>query len=168
MLRIRPPKELERLRYNAKRLENLSVTADSDLPLKDVRGNSIELAVELVPEGPKQFGVKVSCSPDGEEQTLVYYDATDKKLKVDTRKSGREGRKKIEAGPFELKPGETLKLRVFVDKSVIEVFANDRQAVARLIYPAREDSVGVALFANGGAVEVPVLQAWDMMPSNPN
>ena len=35
----------------------------------------------------KQFGVKVCCSPDGEEQTLVYYDAAEKKLKVDTNKS---------------------------------------------------------------------------------
>ena len=58
-------------------------------------------------------------------------------------------------------------LRVFVDKSVVEVFANGRQAVMRRIYPSRKDSVGVALFSMGGAASVPTLEAWDMMPSNP-
>jgi beta-fructofuranosidase len=50
---------------------------------------------------------------------------------------------------------------------VIEVFANDRQAVARRIYPARTDSLGVSLFAVGGSAKVHVLQAWQMSPSNP-
>jgi ABC-type dipeptide/oligopeptide/nickel transport system permease subunit len=90
----------------------------------------------MVPEGPKQFGVKVCCSPDGEEQTLVYYDATDKKLKVDTRKSGREGPKKIEAGPFELKPGETLKLRELdYVKAARALGVSDFRIVVRHILP---------------------------------
>jgi beta-fructofuranosidase len=75
--------------------------------------------------------------------------------------------RRVEAAPFELKPGEPLKLRVFVDKSVVEVFANDRQAIARHIYPARADSVGVRLFSNGSAAKVPTVEAWEMMPSNP-
>ena len=73
----------------------------------------------------------------------------------------------MEAGPFELKPGEPLKLRVFVDKSVVEVFANNRQAVMRRIYPTSTDSQGVVLFSKGGLTKVPTLKAWDMMPSNP-
>ncbi len=168
MLRMRPVKELEALRYNARKLEDLTVEADSELKLEDVRGNGIELAIEMVPDGARQFGVKVCCSPDGEEQTLVLYDAAEKKLKVDTRKSSLgDGPKKVEAGPFELKANEPLKLRVFVDKSVVEVFANDRQGVTRRIYPTRADSVGVVLFSSGGSTKVRRLDAWDMMPSNP-
>lgn len=34
---------------------------------------------------------------------------------------------------------EPLKLQVFIDKSVVEVFANDRQAVMRRIYSTRDD-----------------------------
>ena len=66
-----------------------------------------------------------------------------------------------------MKADEPLSLRVFVDKSVVEVFANGRQAVMRRIYPSREDSVGVRLFSNGGPAGVTTLEAWDMMPSNP-
>ena len=50
-------------------------------------------------------------------------------------------------------PSEPLRLRVFVDKSVVEVYANDRQAICRRVYPGRPDSLGVALFARGGEVE---------------
>ena len=116
-----------------------------------------------------RFGVKVCVSADGDEETLIYYDATEKKLKVDTCKSGPEGTPKtVEAGPFALKDGERLKLRVFVDKSVVEVFANTRQAVMRRIYPARGDSTGVRLFSEGGDANVRSLEAWDIMPSNPS
>jgi beta-fructofuranosidase len=168
MLRMAPPEELKILRYNPKKLQSLTVKADSELPLKDFGSNSCELSIEMVPDGAQQFGVKVCVSPDGQEETLIYYDAKDKKLKIDTNKSSLgEGPKSVEAGPFELKPGEPLKLRVFVDKSVVEVFANNRQAVMRRIYPTRKDSLNVVLFSKGGSVKIPVLKAWEMMPSNP-
>ena len=106
---------------------------------------------------------------NGEEQTSVYYDAEDKKLKIDTTRSslGDVGPKSIEGGPFELRDGEPLRLRVFIDRSVVECFANDRQAVARIIYPTRPDSVGVSLFSRGGETKVKSIEAWDMAPSNP-
>jgi beta-fructofuranosidase len=168
VLSMNPPVEIERLRYNAKKRANLTVPADGELGLEGIRGNSLELAVEMTARDAKQFGVKVCCSAKGEEQTLVYYDAAEKKLKVDTHKSSLvEGPKSIEAGPLELKADEPLKLRVFLDKSVVEVFANGRQAVMRRIYPSRADSLGVAVFANGGPAGVRTLEAWDMMPSNP-
>jgi len=114
-----------------------------------------------------QFGVKVCASPDGREETSIFYDVSEGKLKVDTRKSGPEDTPKtVEAAPFELKRGERLKLRIFVDKSVVEVFANGRQAVMRRIYPSRADSVGVRLFSNGGDSEVHTLEGYKMTPSN--
>jgi beta-fructofuranosidase len=166
-LLMRPPEELEMLRYNPKRMENLTVESDSELPLKDVTGNSLELSIEMVPGDAEQSGVKVCCSPDGAEQTVVFYDAAERKLKIDTTKSSLgEGPKSVEGGPFELKPDESLKLRVFVDKSVVEVFANDRQAVMRRVYPARGYSQGIVLFSNGGITKVKSVEAWDMAPAN--
>ena len=167
-LRMNPPEEIERLRYNGKKKTNLVVKADTGLALEGVGGNSIELDMEMDAPGAKQFGIKICSAPGGEEQTLVYYDASEKKLKVDTTKSSlTEGPKSVEAGPLELKADESLKLRVFVDKSVVEVFANGRQAVMRRIYPSRPDSVGVELFSIGGPARVATLEAWEMMPSNP-
>jgi beta-fructofuranosidase len=64
--------------------------------------------------------------------------------------------------PFELKENEPLKLRVFIDKSVVEVFANDRQCLAVRVYPERKDSVGVSTRAEGNDAVLHSLDAWQM------
>jgi beta-fructofuranosidase len=56
---------------------------------------------------------------------------------------------------------------VFIDNTIIEVFANDRQAICRRVYPDREDSTGVVLFSEGGKAFFDDIQAWRMAPSNP-
>jgi sucrose-6-phosphate hydrolase SacC (GH32 family) len=168
MLRIRVPEEIEKLRYNGRKRTGMTVGPDADVVLAGIRGNSLELAVEMRGIEATRFGVKVCCAPDGSEQTAVFYDALGNRLTVDTRKSSlRRGPEAVEAGPLELEESEPLRLRVFVDRSVVEVFANDRQAVMRRIYPSRADSIGVCLFSEGGPTRVTALEAWDLMPSNP-
>jgi hypothetical protein len=77
------------------------------------------------------------------------------KLPVATQAGLGEGPKSVESGPLLLKDQETLELRNFVDKSVIEVFTNKRQAVMRRIYPTQKDSWQVALFFQGGSNSTP-------------
>lgn len=61
-----------------------------------------------------------------------------------------------------MEKGEPLRLRVFIDKSVVEVFANGRQCVALRVYPGREDSLGVSLRAQGKDAQLRSLDAWQM------
>jgi beta-fructofuranosidase len=167
-LRIDVPEEIEALRYGAFKKRNISVQSGTDMVIDDIRGKGLELFIEMESAQASQFGVKVAVSPDGLEETSIYYDASEGMLKVDTRKSGPEHPSRaLEAAPFKLKKGERLKLRVFVDKSVVEVFANSRQAIARRIYPSHADSIGVSLFSTGGSTRVRTLEAWKIMPSNP-
>ncbi len=72
----------------------------------------------------------------------------------------------IEEAPLELKKGEPLVLRVFIDRSVIEVFANDKQAIARTVYPTLGGK-GVRIFSKGGQSNVKKLIAWELNPANP-
>ena len=89
------------------------------------------------------------------------------KLKFDTRKSGLGfGRKIIEEAPLELLKGEPLVLRFFVDKSIVEVYANNKQAIARMVYPTL-GGTGVSLFSEGGNIEVKSIKEWELSPSNP-
>jgi sucrose-6-phosphate hydrolase SacC (GH32 family) len=167
-LRMRPLQELQRLRYNEQELKNVAIPADKELLLDKIAGNTLELEFQIEVRGAKQVGVKVCRSPDREEETAVFYDATERALKLDTNRSSlAEGPKRIEAAPFTLQPGELLTLRVFLDRSVVEAFANDRQAALRRIYPMRNDSLGVAVFAVGGRATVRQVKAWQMAPSNP-
>ena len=166
-LRMDVPEEIEALRQEAFRKADLQVPAETEVAVEGVGGNSLELSIDMEGAENSAYGVKVCVSPDGQEETSVFYDAREKRLKVDTRKSGpHDTPKAVEAGPLELIPGERLKLRVFVDRSVVEVFANGRQAVARRIYPARPDSIGVRLFSRGAPAHVHTFEAWQIAPAN--
>ena len=166
-LRLAPPEELQVLRYNERQLGPIEVPAEGEVAVEGVSGDSLELAIELEVGESSECGVTVCASPEGQERTDVFYDAQAKMLKIDTaRASLGEGPKSVEGGPLELAPGEPLRLRVFVDRSVVEVFANERQAVMRRIYPTRRDRREVTLFARGAGVRARAVTAWDMAPSN--
>jgi beta-fructofuranosidase len=61
--------------------------------------------------------------------------------------------------PFELKPDEDLTLRVFIDKNLVEVFANDRQAAVFAHQHIRANP-NIRLFAKGGDAAVKSVKAW--------
>ena len=184
-LQIEPAPELATLRMNHRAHKEMRVGPDSELALDDVRGDCLELAVNVKPETAREFGVKVRSSPNGEEETVVSLDVSAGTLKVDVTKSSldeeirlepfrgdqpverlpeEKQRRQAQEAPFKLGPGENLRLRLFVDRSVLEVFANERQCLVQRMYPTRPDSVGVRLFSRGGGATVESLRAWDLAP----
>jgi beta-fructofuranosidase len=127
LLRMDVPEEIEALRYDAFKKQDFALQSGAELVIDGIGGDSFELFIEMESTEASEFGVKVRVSPDGQEETTIFFDASEGKLKVDTRKSGPEHPSNaLEAAPFKLKEGERLELRVFVDKSVVEVFANAR------------------------------------------
>jgi len=166
-LRMRPVKELEMLRCDEKTWSDITIADGNTKTLDGVVGDSCELEITIDSATAKQFGVKVRASAGGEEETLLYYDTETRKLCFDSTHSGIDGRRALEQAPLELKDGEPLRLRVFVDKSVVEIYANDRQAICRRVYPGRGDSLGAVLFSRGGEAKMSSVKGWEMMPSNP-
>ena len=167
MLRMRPVKELANLRQNEQVKSNLTIPADSEIDMEGFGNKYLELEITFEPNQASQVGVKVGVSDDGREETLLFYDAANKELTVDAMKSSIEPiGHTLDSGPFELRSGEALTLRVFVDGGIVEVYANDRQALGRRFYPALGGR-GVKLFAKGGEVKVASAKAWEIMPTNP-
>ena len=70
-----------------------------------------------------------------------------------------------ETAPVFVPPDEPFKLRVFVDRGIVEVFVNGRQCVALRVHPGRSDSLGVSLLAHGEDAELKTLTAWPMKRS---
>lgn len=167
---IEPVPELEALRFNPRRRENIALAQDSEINLTEIRGDCLQLAIEMEPGDAQEFGVKVRCSLGNEEETAIVCQPDVGTLKVDLSKSTlNESVKysvKAQEAPLELKKGEPLKLRIFLDCSVLEVFANSRQCVTQRIYPTRGDSLGIRLFARGGDAFVRLVEAWDMSATN--
>ena len=67
-----------------------------------------------------------------------------------------------ETAPVLIPLDEPVQLRVFVARSVVEVFVNERQCVAIRIYPGRRDSRGVSLMSRGQESELLSLDCWQM------
>ena len=63
--------------------------------------------------------------------------------------------------PFELKKGEDLTLRIFIDKNLVEVFANDRQAAAHL-HDRISPNPNISIFTRDSELLVKGVRAWKM------
>lgn len=167
-LGIRPIEELKKLRYNHQQFAPVQLVGGESKKLDVVPGDMCELEIVIHPgQGAKQFGLEVRASPDGQDGTRLYYDRQAKELVMDMSRSSHADFSKVERAPFELGEDEPLRLRVFLDKPVVEIYANDRQSIARRVYPFRWDSQDIKLFSTGGPVNFSSIDAWEMMPSNP-
>jgi sucrose-6-phosphate hydrolase SacC (GH32 family) len=103
-------------------------------------------------------------APQQEEQTGVYYDRRTQQVVVDGSRSSLSAaaQRVVAGGPLAVAQGETVRLHIFLDRSVVEVFANEQICITERIYPTRPDSLGLALFAQGGTAHLTRLDVWDL------
>ncbi|MHB1457788.1 MAG: glycoside hydrolase family 32 protein [Armatimonadota bacterium] len=163
--KIKPASELETLRGAHWSLTDINLEPDDAITLNGISGNTIELLAKITPSATGQVGFKVCQSPDGSEETVITVDIEAGTLTIDPSHSSLRADvtgKGAQVAPFVLESDELLELRIFIDRSVVEVFANDRQCVTKRVYPSRADSLGVQLFTNGAGAEIKSIDAWQM------
>jgi beta-fructofuranosidase len=170
-LRLAPAPELQALRYNAKRFDEITLDDEAEFELQGINGLSCEISLCVDLWSAQRAGLRVRSSAEGEERTLLYYDAPRQVLAFDATQSGSvetalSNRAAVEEAPLMVPDGQPLRLRVFIDHSVVEVFANDRQAITRRVYQEREDSDRVWLYCQGGVARFTEIETWEMMPAN--
>jgi sucrose-6-phosphate hydrolase SacC (GH32 family) len=139
-----------------------ALSARAPLIPAELYEDSMELVMEIDPGSAGEVGVKLCCSPGGEEETVIRYDTENQKLIVDTRKASLnpDTGRSVNGTPVALKSGELLRLHVFLDRSTVEVFANRRACVSDRIYPTRDDSLGVQVYARADGASIKSLKAW--------
>ena len=154
-------------------MAGLTLPANQEIVLGSIRGDAIELMAEIETNDAPLVELNVLRSPGKEEYTRIAFyrergfrdweryngwqrdrlaAATDSLISIDSSYSSTlpDVRSRApETGPVFLERDEPLRLRVFVDRSVVEVFVNGKQCVAMRVYPGREDSVGVSLRSQG-------------------
>jgi sucrose-6-phosphate hydrolase SacC (GH32 family) len=149
-LLIKPLRELKKLRSEQKTVTDLTVKSDSTHMLESVSGDTMELELVLDAPSAKEFGLKVLCDQEGEKGFTIS--------------SGKD-RKTLNFGyiqpSFELQEGEDLTLRIFIDKNMIEVFANDRQAAVAW-HDYKPKDLHVSLFSKGCDLMVKRVSAWQI------
>jgi sucrose-6-phosphate hydrolase SacC (GH32 family) len=142
--RQQPLPELEALRGPA--IEVRSAPLSSLLPLTNVRGVSLELDVTIDMGNALSAGVFVRASRSGMRGIRITLDGS----------SLRVGDARIDASRF-------ARLRIFIDRSVLEVFLDDgRGVITRVIADAPIEDDSVFLFAENGKARLERMTAWTL------
>lgn len=191
-LHIEPAIELEQLRFNPRELTDVVVTPGAEVSLSDaahqsIHGDSIELEVTIDPLSAKQVGIKVRQTPDSQEETSILVDCETQTLRVDINRSTLDPRIQYrtwcitrptdpddanrrvtgQVAPLSWKHGEPVILRIYLDRSMLEVFANNQQCLTQRLWPTRQDAQEVSVFSVGGPARFSQVRAWDMAATIP-
>ena len=163
--------DVESLRYDRKHVAPMDIPANQEVVLDGIGGKAIEIEAVIEPGDAHEVGLYVLRSPDGAERTRISLYPQDNRrfdtssLQIDGAEASLRSdvfARTPETGPIMMAQDEPLRLRIFVDRSIVEVFANDRQCLTLRVYPQRDDSAGVSVFARGSDARLASLDAWQM------
>lgn len=169
-LSVSPIEELKSLRCDHRQSPPMAIPANEEVVLEGIDGKSIEIDATFDPGDAREFGLKVLRSPDGQEQTSITvfmhtYEKHGRQISIDVSRSSLSPKvrsRSAEIGPFEHPDGTPIRLRVFVDRSIVEVFVEDQQCLTLRAYPVRGDSEQVSVFARGSDAKLMSLSRWRM------
>ena len=160
-LHLAPAPELETLRRDAWTLSDLPLAPHTQHRL-EITGAALEIEVTFEADQLDDYGLAVCCSPDGAEQTRIVVKPEQGELWVEHIGADPALALPGERAPLTLTPAQPVRLRVFVDGSVLEIFADDGLCLTTRLYPQRADSQGVVLFTAGTPVDVRYASVWTL------
>lgn len=168
ILRIRPLRELETLRGEPSTWNNVTISelahhvqpdaAPACKAIATLPGDSAEIRVTIPRDQAerKLFGI-VLFGKGGVGGLPILFRPETGTLRMGTAEA-----------PFRLEdlpPGEDLRLRIFVDRYLVEVFANDRQAMVASHADYR-GKTELAAFTVGAPTTIKALEIWKLAPTN--
>ncbi len=164
VLRIKPLRELETLRYDG--------IVHEDIELRDL---THEVMPQAIPAGQKigtlggdSAEIRITIDQAEAARKLLgftlFADGTGDGLAITLRPETGTIRVGTTEAPFaisDLNPGEDVELRVFVDKSLVEVFVNDRQAVVAM-HRGDVRSADLSAFTVGAPTKLKRVEFWKL------
>ncbi|MDE6270506.1 MAG: GH32 C-terminal domain-containing protein, partial [Muribaculaceae bacterium] len=159
----KPVDELAGLRGATAFSRSAFALADA-MPLGDVKGRELEVLAEFE-VGSATFGLSFFKGA-GSEARITYNPATGvleadfsglRRLVNDSGSYDGVYRCTLPEKPA---AGSTMKINVFVDHSIVDIFVNDRYATSVRVFPTEHADTDVEVFADNGAVAVRSLDAW--------
>ncbi|WP_207592241.1 GH32 C-terminal domain-containing protein [Halomontanus rarus] len=156
-LRTTPVDEVRRLRELEYDLPAVG-PGDGTVLVDQPRSETVELVAEVSGTGagtgtePSSASISVLRSPNGLEETIVRVDPDRGTVTVDRSHSSDDPAVETHEQTAHFEPtADPVTVRCFVDRSVVEVYADGRACLTSRVYPTRADSSGIALSTTGGA-----------------
>lgn len=163
-----PVEGLKAIRSRHHKIEGRSIpVGETRLGDEGVEGLALEIIADFEPGDAVEYGLKVRCG-EGDE-TVIGIDRRVATVYVDRTRSGTVSFSPHFAGRHSARlavgnGGRPVRLRVLVDATSVEVFADGGLVVLTdQIFPSPA-SRGVRLFATGAAARLRSLEAWELRP----
>jgi len=190
-LRIEPVETLKsaRKKEGHVRIENRDLPANKEIVFDEIKGDAMEISAVIQPG--KGYGAVRICalrSPDKREYVAAtYYSGCGMRgsspvlvkqapkyrfggfwsdhFVLDTTHSAVRADCKVhppEVTTLDVADNERLRVRIFVDRSVVEVFVQEKRWMMMRVFPALADSKGVSIESIGHNAKIISLDAWQM------
>jgi beta-fructofuranosidase len=146
-----PVAEVASLRQTPLALRALPSVAGTPAQRWRFTGRHLDIEARFAAPGRHKVGLTLLANPTGSECTRIVYWPEAQRLSIERgRSSLAHGVKRQDVhAHLVLQPGEALALRVLLDASMLEVFANDRVCLTTRIYPTDPDSELGEVFSEG-------------------
>ncbi len=162
----KPYTGLEGMRVSEGAYSQTNFQLNGTQTLSTVSGRQVEVLATFQ-SGSAAFGINVLKSTNGQAQIKV----SGSTLTVDLTSLGRIsndngvfGGKYESTLPVNIETGSEVKLHVFVDGSILDIFVNDTYATSIRIFCTDADATGVELFTEANT-QVVSAQAWNLDPA---
>jgi len=175
IVNVEPAGDIASLRYDKKTVKNQKIEQGRDTLLEGIEGNAMEIEAVIGPGGSSMMEINVLRSPDSAEYTSVKFYRSGEPY---NKHGGQRWTVSIDTSRSSLRPevshpfpvnteflrfnNEPLKIRLFIDMSIVEIFVNNQASLAQRVYPLKEESTGVSVRANAGGTVIETLNAWQM------
>lgn len=127
------------------------------------RGDTVEILAEFRARDADKFGVQVRAGNG--QGTVIGYDVNRAAVYLDRTKSGDVGFSaafpSVEYAPLQVRNGK-ITLRILVDRSSVEVFADDgHRTITDQVFPDR-NSKAIRVFSSGGRAQLQKITVWQL------
>ena len=168
ILRIKPLHELKTLRYDSIIYNDIKITelsreispsiAPEGTTIGTLNSDALEIHIKIARNQAdrKIFGFTVFSDGKGGGLPILFRPETG---------TLRLGNTEAPFSIADLPPGEDIDLRIFIDKYLVEVFVNDRQAMVAS-YGDYRNKNNLSAFTVGAPITLKKLEIWKLHPTN--
>ena len=162
-LNVKPAEVLKQLRAETLFDGIAEVSAGEPDCLGGASGDRLEISCRVLSADCERLCLQFRRSPDGEQFTELVYDFSEGILHLNRERSTDTVEVTVEPCQcaLVLAENEPLDLTVYLDNSIIEVYANDRVTMTSRIYPSRAEAKGLSLGCAGGSARAR-MAVWKM------
>lgn len=170
----KPYSGLEAMRVSDGACNGANVVVNNNaVSLGDVSGRQVELVAEFpITSGNNTARTGFRVLKNGASYASIYYSSNT--VSVDLSNLDRINNDNgvyadgTYTGSFyneRVRPGSTVKLHVFLDGSILDVFVNDHYAFSTRVYPTDSDGIQVEAFSTANTTFT-MLQGWKLDPKS--